>query len=169
MTIGIRTAESADDYAVFGELCRAYIGWCRERYAGVPWLVEEVFGHQSFEDELKGLATKYGPPKGKTLLALRDGRAIGGGAYHQLADGVCELKRLYVADEARGLGVGRQLSESLMASAKAEGFTVMRLDTGNLLNEAIAMYHAMGFRDIAPYLDYPERFLPYLVFMERTL
>ena len=169
MAITVRVAESAEDYAAFGELCRAYVGWCRQRYEDVPWLVEEVFGYQSFEAELGELAAKYGPPKGKTLLAVRDGEVLAGGAYHRLADGICELKRLYVSDAARGHGVGRQLSEALMVDAKAEGFSLMRLDTGNLLTEAISMYHRMGFYDIPPYLDYPARFLPYLVFMERRL
>jgi hypothetical protein len=46
---------------------------------------------------------------------------------------------------------------------------LMRLDTGNLFAEAIAMYRKLGFRDCAPHLEYPEKLLPYLVFMELPL
>jgi putative acetyltransferase len=165
----IRLATSAADYEAFGEVCRAYLDWCRDRYTEMPWFVEEVFGHQSLDEELKGLAAKYGPPVGRTMIAVLDGQVVAGGAYRQLADGVCELKRLYVTDQARGHGLGRKLSEALMASARADGFTLMRLDTAHLLTEAIAMYQSMGFTRIAPYQDYPATLMPYLVFMERAL
>jgi hypothetical protein len=45
----------------------------------------------------------------------------------------------------------------------------MRLDTGNLMTEAIAMYRALGFRDCEPYNEYPPELMPYLVFLERSL
>ncbi len=169
MTLIIRPAETPDDYRAFAGLCRDYIAWARQRYATLPWLMEEVFGHQSFEDEQRELPLKYGPPKGKTLLAELDGQVVAGGAWHRLEDGVCELKRIFVSEAARGHGLGRRLTEALMDDARAEGFTVARLDTGNLLHEAISLYHALGFTDRSPYLDYPERFLPHLTFMERPL
>ena len=169
MSLAIRTAETADDYRAFAELCRAYIDWCRERYAAIPWFVEEVFGHQSFDDEQRELPIKYGPPKGRVLLAELDGQVVAGGAYHRLEDGVCEIKRLFVGEAARGHGTGRKLTRALLEAAKADGYTVARLDTAKLLHEAIALYHGLGFEDRAPYLDYPERFMPHLIFMERVL
>lgn len=165
----IRFAETAADYDAFGEVCRAYVDWCRERYRDMPWFVEEVFGHQSFDEELKALAAKYGPPAGRTLIAVADGKVVAGGAHHAMSDGICELKRLYVTDAARGLGLGRKLSNALIASARADGFNLIRLDTAHLLTEAIAMYDSMGFSRIAPYRDYPAHLAPYLVFMERPL
>jgi GNAT superfamily N-acetyltransferase len=169
MTIAIKMAAGAHDYEAFGELCRDYVCWCRKRYESIPWFVEEVFGYQSLEEELKGLDLKYGPPKGRTLLVEIDGQIVAGGAYRKLSDTICELKRLYVADSAKGRGVGRALSEALLASARADGFTLMQLDTGNLLTEAIAMYEKMGFNHCAPYRTYPDKLMPYLVFMERAL
>jgi GNAT superfamily N-acetyltransferase len=169
MTLTIRPAETPEDYQAFGELCRAYIAWARQRYASIPWLMEEVFGHQSFDDEQRELPIKYGPPKGRTLLAELDGRIAAGGAWHYWEERVCELKRIYVGDGARGHGIGRKLTLALMDDARAEGCTVVRLDTGNLLHEAIKLYHDLGFEDRPPYIDYPERFLPHLTFMERAL
>lgn len=52
---------------------------------------------------------------------------------------------------------------------KADSFTLMQLDTGNLLTEAIAMYESMGFRHCPAYHAYPEKLTPYLVFMETEL
>ena len=169
MTLTLRPAETAADYQAFAGLCRAYIDWCRERYASVPWFVEEVFGHQSFDDEQRDLAIKYGPPRGRTLLAEIDGEVVAGGAWQKLEDGVCELKRIFVGEAARGHGTGRKLTQALMDDARAHGFRKVRLDSARLLHEAIAMCRGLGFEDRSPYLDYPDRFLAHLVFMERPL
>jgi GNAT superfamily N-acetyltransferase len=165
----IEEARSAADFAGFGEVCRFYVDWCRTRYRDMPWFVEEVFGYQALDEELKILAAKYGPPNGRTMIARIDGQIVAGGAYKTLSGDICELKRLFVGENARGLGLGRKLLDALIASAKAEGFTAMRLDTGNLMKEAIAMYQAAGFEPIAPYLTYPDRLMPYLIFMEKRL
>jgi GNAT superfamily N-acetyltransferase len=165
----IEEARSAADFAGFGEVCRSYVGWCRARYREMPWFVEQVFGYQALDEELKILAAKYGRPNGRTMIARIDGEIVAGGAYKTLSGDVCELKRLFVGENARGLGLGRRLLDALIAAACADGFTAMRLDTGHLMHEAIAMYKAAGFEAIAPYLTYPERLMPYLIFMERRL
>ena len=135
----------------------------------MPWFVDGVFGHQSLDDELRALPDRYGPPEGRTLLAGTADGIVAGGAWRRHSEDVCELKRLYVSDRARGLGLGRRLTEALMASAKSEGFAAMRLDTADRLAEAIAMYGSMGFERIAPYRTYPEALTPHLIFMQRTL
>lgn len=169
MTELIRPASSVSDYAAFAQLITEYIDWCRERYQAEVWFVNRVFSHQSFASELEVLATSYGPPRGKTLLAFRDGQVCGGGAYRKLPDGSCEMKRLFVRSRFAGQGIGRRLGAALIQSARDEGFQVMKLDTGNLLREAISMYKSMGFRECAPYHDYPQELMPYLVFMELRL
>lgn len=162
-------AETPEDFEAFGSVCRAYVEWCRERYGDMPWFVEEVFGYQALDEELKELAHKYGQPAGRTLLVMGKDGVVAGGAYRRLSDTVCELKRLFVTDGARGLGLGRKLSDALIGAAIADGYSTMQLDTGNRLTEAIAMYESMGFRLIEPYQTYPERLMPYLVFMEKPL
>lgn len=162
-------AETSEDFQSFGNVCRAYVEWCRERYSDMPWFVEEVFGYQSLEAELKMLAVKYGQPAGRTLLAVNTDGAVAGGAYRRVSDTVCELKRLYVTDQARGYGLGRKLSDALMRAAKSDGYITMQLDTGNRLTEAISMYESLGFNHIAPYQQYPEHLMAYLVFMEKAL
>lgn len=56
-----------------------------------------------------------------------------------------------------------------MSKAISGGYTTMQLDTGDRLTEAISMYKSMGFENILPYHEYPERLMPYLVFMEKSL
>ena len=165
----IYTATTASDYEAFAGLVTQYVAWSRRRYQDDAWFVEQVFGHQSLASELLTLSTAYGPPNGKTLLASRDGQVVGAGAYRKLSDGTCEMKRLYVGEQFHGHGTGRRLCEALIATAKADGFHLMRLDTGNLLKAAIAMYQSIGFRECPAHHDYPAKLMPYLVFMEMPL
>ena len=166
----IVAAETSEDFAAFGGVCRAYVEWCRHCNQDMPWFVEEVFGYQALDEELKALSKKYGQPVGRTLLAVGDdGVVVAGGAFRRLSDTVCELKRLFVTDEARGHGLGRKLSDALISTAIADGYVMMKLDTGNRLTEAISMYESMGFALIPPYQEYPEQLMPYLVFMEKPL
>ena len=165
----IRVASSNADYAAFGGLITQYVDWCRVRYQDDVWFINEVFGHQSLDTEIENLPRAYGSPRGTTLLAVRDGRIAGAGAYRRLADGACEMKRLFVPDAFHGLGIGRDLCHGLINSARSEGFKCMRLDSARRLTEAIGLYARLGFSECEPYYNYPDRLMPYLVFMELDL
>jgi GNAT superfamily N-acetyltransferase len=163
------SATTAEHYQAFAGLVAQYLAWSRARYLDDVWFVEQVFGHQSLDSELQELPARYGPPNGRALLVSVDGEIAGAGAYRRLSETICEMKRLFVSDRFKGRGLGRKLCEALITSARAEQFTLMRLDTGNRLVEAIAMYKAVGFTPCAPYHEYPEALRPYLIFMELSL
>jgi GNAT superfamily N-acetyltransferase len=169
VTAIIREAASAADYRAFGELIREYVDWARQRYAEHPWLIEMAFSYQSLDRELEMLSTAYGPPKGKTLLADVGGEVRGAVAYRDLGQGACEMKRMFVPGRYHGQGLGKALCQALIAQAKADGFSVMRLDTGKLFAEAIGLYQSVGFGHCEPYIDYPDRMKPMMVFMDRKL
>jgi len=162
-------AASTDDYAAFGDLVREYWEWLRDCYANVPGWIDDVGGHQAIDVELTSLREKYAPPHGAVLLARRGSDVIGCGAYWDLGDGVCEMKRLFVPDRFQGKGTGSLLCQALIDRAADEGYAWMRLDTGDQNTSAIAMYTAMGFRQCDPYRDYPAELLTHLLFMERRL
>jgi ribosomal protein S18 acetylase RimI-like enzyme len=66
-----------------------------------------------------------------------------------------ELKRMWVAPTARGLGLGRRLLTELERLAREHGVRVLRLETNRSLTEAIALYRSAGYREVAPFNDEP--------------
>ena len=114
-------------------------------------------GFQHFDDEIATLATMYGPPEGALYVATLDGAPVGCVGVRPFAPvpGCCEMKRLYVAPAARGHGLGRRLAQQSMIAARALGYTHMRLDTLPTMQDAQALYDALGFRDIPAYRHSP--------------
>ena len=121
---------------------------------------------QDFENELASLPGAYSLPGGCLLLATDGARSVGGVGVRPLDERTCEMKRLYVRQEARGQSVGRRLVDEAVAFARAAGYRAMRLDTLPTMTAARELYRQMGFRDIAPYRYNP---IPGTTFMELTL
>lgn len=165
----IRQASSEEDYRAVAQLVAEYVAWMRARYAQDDWFVTEVLDKQSLRSELDSLPTMYAGTSGRVFLAFHDGEARGCGAYRRLDPETCEMKRVFVPQRFQGAGLGRRLCETLIACACSDGYRVMKLDTGNLMTEAITMYRSLGFTDCAAYGGYPEKLLPYFVFMQRPL
>jgi GNAT superfamily N-acetyltransferase len=112
--------------------------------------------YQKFEAEMASMPGHYAPPEGELLLARgEDGAALGCVGLRPLEDGNCEMKRLYVTPEARGLGLGRALADAVVAEARRIGYREMRLDTLPKLHAAVTLYENMGFKRIAAYYDTP--------------
>jgi DNA-binding MarR family transcriptional regulator/GNAT superfamily N-acetyltransferase len=95
------------------------------------------------------------PPAGMFVVATLHDEPIGCGALKFHGDEPTELKRMWVAPTARGLGVGRRLLHDLERRAIEHGSHAIRLDTNSALTEAIAMYRSAGYREVAAYNDEP--------------
>ncbi|MGS2614902.1 bifunctional helix-turn-helix transcriptional regulator/GNAT family N-acetyltransferase [Micromonospora sp. LZ34] len=91
------------------------------------------------------------PPAGVFLLATLNAEPVGCGAVKLHLGAPAEIKRVWVSDTVRGLGIGQRVLGELERYAAERGWTTVRLDTNRTLTEAIAMYRSAGYREIEPY------------------
>lgn len=110
---------------------------------------------QNIDDELKNPEHKYTAPQGELLVAIENGEVLGMVAYHRHSDVRCEMKRLYVRPQARGMHVGDKLVSTIIEHAKSAGYKEMVLDTIVPLKAAISLYKKKGFEECAPYYHNP--------------
>ena len=110
---------------------------------------------QNFDEEVRHLDRKYGPPEGRLYLALWDGEPAGCVGLRKMDEENCEMKRLYVRPQYRDRHIGGRLVEQVIADARAIGYAHMLLDTFPFLDSAVRMYRARGFCDIERYNDNP--------------
>ena len=95
------------------------------------------------------------PPRGLFVVATLHGEPVGCGGLKFHPGEPTEIKRMWVAGSARGLGVGRRLLSRLEELAAEHGSDAVRLDTNGNLREAIAMYRSSGYREIDAFNDEP--------------
>jgi GNAT superfamily N-acetyltransferase len=90
--------------------------------------------------------------RGGAFDVLEDttGKIVGSVALYPIDAGTCELRKMYLAREARGLGAGKRLLEHALRRAEELGFRRIVLETATALEEAIALYTRYGFRPYQP-------------------
>jgi ribosomal protein S18 acetylase RimI-like enzyme len=166
MSVEIRPVEIIESPDQLKELVHEYLDHeIRELRAisgidlDIDELVSSTFDH----------IDEYLPPSGCLHLAINsDDRFQGCVFLKMIRTDACEVKRLYVRPEARGMGLGRMLMESILANAKSLGAGSVLLDTGVYDTAAQALYRKLGFRNID---YYPEgendpTLQPYLLYMQ---
>jgi len=95
------------------------------------------------------------PPAGLVLIAYLREEPVGCGAVKHHDGAPSEIKRMWVAETARGLGVGRRLLGELESAAASSGAPAARLETNRVLTEAIGLYRSAGYVEVAPFNDEP--------------
>jgi DNA-binding MarR family transcriptional regulator/GNAT superfamily N-acetyltransferase len=98
-------------------------------------------------------SSKAGEERSVFLLARLEERPVGCGAVKARDDDAAEIKRMWVAPQARGLGIARRILDRLEDEARALGCRRVRLDTNRSLAEAQAMYRKAGYRETTRYND----------------
>jgi GNAT superfamily N-acetyltransferase len=95
------------------------------------------------------------PPAGFFFIAWLDGSPARCGAL-KVADGSTgEIKRMWTAPSARGLGIARKVLRTLEAKAREVGLTTVRLETNRVLTEAQPLYRQEGYQEVAPFNTEP--------------
>lgn len=114
---------------------------------------------QNFDAELQSLPGDYAEPAGVLTLAMAHGEVAGCCALRPLPTtdhvNAAEMKRLYVRQAYRRLGLGRQLVESVLDAARVAGYHSVLLDTLDDMESARALYTELGFVEIPPYYHNP--------------
>ncbi len=127
--------------------------WCRDRY------FEELAARfeGGFDPGRGGAAgdRDMAPPAGLFLVARRAGSPVGCGGLKLHPGNWAEVKRMWVAPSARGLGLARRLLHGLETHARGSRAKVLRLDTNGALKEAQTFYRREGFAEIPRFNDNP--------------
>jgi len=95
------------------------------------------------------------PPNGAFVVMYLSGEPVGCGAVKHHPGDVSDIKRMWIAESARGLGLGRRLLAHLEGLAREHGSREARLETGDVLGEAIALYRSAGYAEVEPFNDEP--------------
>ena len=100
-------------------------------------------------------AAELTPPRGFFVIARLNGEAVGCGALKCTTAGHGEIKRMWVADSCRGLGIGRRILHRLEDWARARRIRILRLETNGTLTEAQSLYRSSGYREVPAFNDEP--------------
>jgi DNA-binding MarR family transcriptional regulator/GNAT superfamily N-acetyltransferase len=95
------------------------------------------------------------PPAGQFFVVYLHGEAIGCGGVKHHPHAPAEIKRMWLAPQARGLGLGRRLLETLERCARDAGARVAHIETSAVLTEALSLYHSTGWVEVPPFNDEP--------------
>ena len=95
----------------------------------------------------------FAPPRGSFLVMRLNGRPVGCGGFKPEKSGAAYIKRMWIASDARGLGLGRRLLQALEGRAHALGYRLIRLETEKSLGEAQQLYRSAGYREVPRFND----------------
>jgi GNAT superfamily N-acetyltransferase len=110
--------------------------------------VSELYGRIDAPGAPSATPADFAPPRGAFVVIYEEGEPVAGGGVKRLDDEACEIKRMYVVPQARGRGHATRLLRALEDEARALGYAIARLDTGEHQPQAQAMYERAGYAPI---------------------
>ncbi|MAZ30594.1 MAG: GNAT family N-acetyltransferase [Flavobacteriales bacterium] len=143
-SIVLKFCKNSSDFEIAKSIAHDYLQW-----------LNLDLSFQNIENEFKDFNHIYGSPQGVFIIAEVAGEIVGGVGARRLNDEICEMKRLFVYEPYRGLGIAKKICEELFVLTRSLSFKKMRLDTIPRLNSANLLYEKLGFIDILPYCDNP--------------
>ena len=155
--VEIYSVKTNDDVEVAKTLFAEFDSFLKKQlaeYQKFPWAIKYW---QNLDKEVKGLPGNYAFPKGCILIANYKNKTAGCVGLLGESGKVSAMKRLYVREEFRGLGIGKSLVKTIIEHARLSSYKVMCLHTNLLLNIAINLYKSLGFEEVSHNSkEYPE-------------
>jgi GNAT superfamily N-acetyltransferase len=136
---GFEIRPEPSDSRVATAMVDAFIAWAEALYGPYDPDAAPAYPHE------------LAPPGGVFLVAWDGAEPVGCAALRRLDDRTAEVKRVYVADAARGRGAGRALMLRLEDEGRERGYERLRLDIGDRQPAAMAMYLSLGYGEIPDY------------------
>ena len=137
------------------ELIKEYLNW-----------IDNDLSFRQVDEELAAFPEKYKEPDGSFFIAKDGIKIVGCVGMKKIQIGICEMKRLYVKDDYKGIGLGKELIKTLIEEATKKRYKKMRLDTLPKMGAAIKLYKDFGFYQIEQYVENP---INGAIFMEKVL
>jgi putative acetyltransferase len=126
-----------------------------------------IAGKKSFYEQIEADPDRsYQLPNGTFILAEVKGKIAGCVGIRRYSDEFCEMKRMYVRPEFRGLGIGQLMCSYVIERSKDLGYPKIYLDTNAEMRSAVNLYINAGFKSISPYCINEN---PNPIFMEYVL
>jgi len=151
--IEIRRAASESDFATAKDLILEYVQWLGFDLA-----------FQNFDKEMEGLPAMYNEQDGGLFIAYVDGTAVGVAGLRRFSAKDGEVKRMFVKEQGRGLGVGKLLLTKCIEVARELQYDTIKLDTADFMTAAIHLYTRQGFVEIPAYRFNPHEHARYFEF-----
>lgn len=139
-TIEIRLAKTTQDYLDAKQLILEYVSWLGFDLA-----------FQNFEQEIAGLPDMYNAKDGGLFIAYLNSKPVGVTGLRRFSAEDAELKRMFVKDDAKGMGISKKLLQKCIETAKALHYKCIKLDTAAYMTAAIKLYTDHGFTEIGAY------------------
>lgn len=148
--VEIRLAQHPQDYLDAKQLIMEYVAWLGFDLA-----------FQNFDKEMADLPAMYNKHDGGFFLAYLDGIPVGIAGVRRFSAADAEVKRMFVRDEAKGMGIGKLLLRKCIETSKDLNYNSIKLDTADFMNAAIKLYSDHGFVEIPAYRFNPHEHAKY--------
>lgn len=165
----IYPAETEKDIEIAKVLFSESDSFVRElfhEYDDFPWAVKYW---ESRKEEVSRLPGKYDQPRACILIARYKDKTAGCVGLLEQSREVSIMTYLYVREEFRGLGIGKDLVRTITEHASKKGYKTLQLHTNLFLNAAINLYKSLGFYEVSHNREYPEEIKDLIVHMELKL
>lgn len=119
-------------------------------------LQQEYVNRYGGQDETPIDDGQFDPPEGLFLVGFVGSEPVASGGFRRHEVGVAEIKRMYVVEDHRGIGLARRMLAELESRAAQAGYGRAVLVTGLAQPEAIALYQSSGYTPIEPFGQYED-------------